>query len=82
MNTTVSLELRQKIQTWKKNLAELTKRNRLLYFYPDKKPTTEIKISASQLFEKLVIKSVAIPAIELDAAAIEAQIMALAYLTC
>lgn len=74
MSTTVSLELKQKIQTWKNNLAELTKSNRLLYFYSEKKPTIEIKIPASQLFDKLVIESVAIPAIELDADAIEAQI--------
>jgi REase_MTES_1575/AAA domain/Protein of unknown function (DUF4011) len=58
-------QIQQKIQQWEKSLAELTKRNHLLYFHKDKAPTTEILISATEVFAKLVNESEAIPDTEL-----------------
>lgn len=42
MNNAVTLAIQQKIRTWKDRLADLSKRNRLLYFKKDKPPTVEI----------------------------------------
>ncbi|WP_414620264.1 DUF4011 domain-containing protein [Calothrix sp. CCY 0018] len=56
MNKAIDPELQQKIIQWKKDLAELGKRNRLLHFQKDKKSTTEIPIPAAKIFEKLVLE--------------------------
>jgi thymidylate kinase len=55
MNNAVTPENQQKIRTWKDRLADLSKRNRLLYFKKDKPPTVEISNpeSISILFEAL-----------------------------
>lgn len=55
MNNAVTPEIKQKIKTWKDRLADLSKRNRLLYFKKDKSPTIEISNpeSISILFEAL-----------------------------
>jgi Protein of unknown function (DUF4011)/AAA domain len=58
-------QIQQKIQQWETSLAELTKRNHLLYFHKDKAPTVEILISATEVFAKLVNESEAIPDNEL-----------------
>ena len=55
MNNAVTPEIQQRIKTWKDRLADLSKRNRLLYFKKDKPPTIEISNpeSVSILFEAL-----------------------------
>src|SRR4028119_2133773 len=55
MNNAVTPEIQQRIRTWKDRLADLSKRNRLLYFKKDKPPTVEISNleSISILFEAL-----------------------------
>ena len=56
MNKAIDPKLQEKITQWKKDLAELGKRNRLLHFQKEKKSTTEIPIAAAEIFEKLVIE--------------------------
>lgn len=53
MNNAVTPEIQQRVKTWKDRLADLSKRNRLLYFKKDKPPTVEISNpeSISILFE-------------------------------
>ncbi|MBW4682573.1 MAG: DUF4011 domain-containing protein [Microcoleus vaginatus WJT46-NPBG5] len=55
MNNAVTPTIPQKIETWKGRLADLSKRNRLLYFKKDKPPTVEISNleSISILFKAL-----------------------------
>lgn len=55
MNNAVTPEIQQRIRAWKDRLADLSKRNRLLYFKKDKPPTVEISNpeSISILFEAL-----------------------------
>lgn len=65
MTTTLTPEIKEKILQWKRNLAELTKRNRLVYFYKDKASATKIVLPASKVFERLVLKAEAIPDTEL-----------------
>ncbi|BAY83493.1 hypothetical protein NIES267_29820 [Calothrix parasitica NIES-267] len=61
MNKAIDPKLQEKITQWKKDLAELGKRNRLLHFQKEKKSTTEIPIAAAEIFEKLVIGEQPIP---------------------
>jgi hypothetical protein len=55
MNNAVTPETQQRIRAWKDRLADLSKRNRLLYFKKDKPPTVEFSNpeSISILFEAL-----------------------------
>jgi superfamily I DNA and/or RNA helicase len=69
MNNAVTPAIQQRIKTWKDRLADLSKRNRLLYFKKDKPPTVEISNpeSVSILFEALTgEKPRPLPADELE----------------
>ncbi|BAZ15351.1 hypothetical protein NIES4071_72230 [Calothrix sp. NIES-4071] len=65
MTTALTPKIKDKIDQWKANLAELTKRNRLVYFHKDKAPATKIELPASKVFERLVLKPEAISDTEL-----------------
>ncbi|MBW4508545.1 MAG: DUF4011 domain-containing protein [Scytonematopsis contorta HA4267-MV1] len=67
MSNAVTTGIQSKIQQWKERLADLTKRNRLLYFQKDKQATTEIPIPPSEVFENLVANSESISLTELKA---------------
>lgn len=56
MNNAVTPAIQQRIKAWKDRLADLSKRNRLLYFKKDKPPTVEISKpeSISILFDALI----------------------------